>query len=173
MQGKNLTPEQKSARAKRRQRSVPLLWLGPAALAAALLLAFLFGQTSVKGSLATRASATRNPGQATPATVTAPTLPPAAEAQPTPVTAALPGNTPTQAAPTTLGLMTTADEVHRIEPAAAKVLLDKDEAVLYDTRPAESFQTRHAAGAISLPEDQIQSHLSTLPKDKILILYCT
>ena len=89
--------------------------------------------------------------------------------------ATAPVATPTQAAatPTASGPLASADDVQRIAPLDAKALIDQGRAVLYDVRSAESYQAGHAAGAISLPEDQIQARLSTLPKDKILILYCT
>jgi hypothetical protein len=92
---------------------------------------------------------------------------PQATPAPTPTTApkAAP---PVVAAPPAL---TAVDQVRRLTPAEAKAMLDQGQALLYDTRPAESFQTRHARGAQSLPLAQVETLVSTLPKDKALILY--
>lgn len=112
---------------------------------------------------------------------------PAAPEQPSPVAATIapspttaPSSTPT-AVPTASpepptaapGVLTSSDDVQRIAPAEAKALLDAGQAVLYDVRSAESYQASHAAGALSLPYNEIESLLPTLPRDKILILYCT
>ncbi len=64
-------------------------------------------------------------------------------------------------------------QVQRISAADAKVLVDKGEAVLYDTRRPETFQEGHAMGAISFPESELEALLPTLPTDKALVFYCT
>jgi hypothetical protein len=69
--------------------------------------------------------------------------------------------------------VTSKDEVRRISPAEARELVEAGEAVLYDTRSAQSYADRHAAGAISLPESEVPGRLGELPNDKILIFYCT
>ena len=65
----------------------------------------------------------------------------------------------------------TTDGVQRIDPSDAKALLDEDEAVLYDVRSERFYDAKHAAGAISLPEAQIDARLSELPDYKTLIFY--
>ena len=67
--------------------------------------------------------------------------------------------------------ITTAQDVQRITPAEAKALLDNGSAVLYDTRSAKSFRSKHAAGAISFPEAEITARFNELPADKVLIFY--
>ena len=69
--------------------------------------------------------------------------------------------------------LASSDEVQRIAPAEAKALLDRGEAVLYDVRSPDSYAAKHAAGALSLPSDAIESSFSTVPKGKALILYRT
>lgn len=64
-------------------------------------------------------------------------------------------------------------QVQRISVADAKVLVDKGEAVLYDTRRPETFSEGHAAGAVSFPESELEVLLPTLPTDKALVFYCT
>lgn len=69
--------------------------------------------------------------------------------------------------------LTSEEQVQRITSAEAKALLDQGKAVLYDVRSEDAFKERHAAGAISLPFTEIEARLASIPKDKILILYCT
>lgn len=64
-------------------------------------------------------------------------------------------------------------EVNRIKVDEAKALLDSGQAILLDARSAESYAKQHATGAFSFPEAQELELLSQLPKDKILIFYCT
>lgn len=64
-------------------------------------------------------------------------------------------------------------EVNRIKVDEAKALLDSGQAILLDARSAESYAKQHATGAVSFPEAQELELLSQLPKDKILIFYCT
>jgi hypothetical protein len=66
-----------------------------------------------------------------------------------------------------------ADQIKRISAAEAKALLDRGEALIYDTRSAEAYQSKHIPQARSLPEGDVTQLASTLPKDKTLIFYCT
>ncbi len=63
------------------------------------------------------------------------------------------------------------EQVLRIGPARARRLLDRGEAVLYDTRSAENYRDKHAAGAISFPEADRETLVDLLPTDKVLIFY--
>ena len=64
-------------------------------------------------------------------------------------------------------------DVQRISPQEAKALLDSGEAVLYDTRSVDAYQTQRAQGAVSFPE-ATTAHLDELPDDgTALIFYCT
>lgn len=47
------------------------------------------------------------------------------------------------------------------------------QAILVDVRGTESYQKSHAAGAISIPEDEMGERMNELPRDKEIILYCT
>ncbi len=64
-------------------------------------------------------------------------------------------------------------DVPRITLADAKALLDDGRAVLYDARSPKAYSSKHAAGAISLPEAEVAERVSELPTDKVLIFYCT
>ena len=65
------------------------------------------------------------------------------------------------------------DEVQRIDPVEAKALMDKGDALLYDVRSLAAYDARHAAGAFPLPEGDLGEYVANLPRDKLLILYCT
>ena len=83
----------------------------------------------------------------------------------------MPVNTPPSATATPETALTTAQGVQRITPAEAKALLDNGSAVLYDTRSAKSFRSKHAAGAVSFPEAEITARFNELPAEKVLIFY--
>lgn len=63
--------------------------------------------------------------------------------------------------------------IERISLKETQSKLDKGDALLIDVRTKELYDQSHAARAISLPEDEVGTRLSELPKDKLLILYCT
>lgn len=64
-------------------------------------------------------------------------------------------------------------EARRISVADAREALAKGTAVLVDVRAAESYAAGHAKGAVSIPVDQVAARASELPKDKLIITYCT
>jgi len=61
----------------------------------------------------------------------------------------------------------------RISADEAKKAVAKGEAVLVDVRPKESYDIDHAQGAISLPLSDLGTRAGELPKDKLVITYCT
>jgi rhodanese-related sulfurtransferase len=67
--------------------------------------------------------------------------------------------------------VTDSDDVQRISPLEARVLVEGGGAVLYDTRSADSYGSQHAAGAISFPESEASRRIGELPTDKTLIFY--
>ena len=83
-----------------------------------------------------------------------------------------PGNTVPRTAAAPVADLTVKD-VQRITLADAKALLDSGTAVLLDARSAKAYNSKHAAGAISLPEEEVVARFSELPADKVLIFYCT
>ncbi len=70
-----------------------------------------------------------------------------------------------------------ADLVPRVSPEAAYTAVQTGRAILVDVRSPESYQARHAAGALLLPIDDIerspQAALARLPAGRQPILYCT
>jgi hypothetical protein len=63
----------------------------------------------------------------------------------------------------------------RISVEELKDLLDSQaDIVLVDTRSRESYDASHISGAISMEyPDEIMARHSELPKDKLIILYCS
>jgi 3-mercaptopyruvate sulfurtransferase SseA len=74
------------------------------------------------------------------------------------------------AAPPTAPAMETA---RRISATEARQALAQGKAVLVDVRPKESYDASHAQGAISLPLSDLGSRAGELPKNKLIITYCT
>jgi 3-mercaptopyruvate sulfurtransferase SseA len=67
----------------------------------------------------------------------------------------------------------TQETARRITAIEARQALDKGKAVLVDVRPKESYNASHAQGAISIPLSDLGSRAGELPKDKLVIAYCT
>jgi len=63
----------------------------------------------------------------------------------------------------------------RPEPVKMEELLERarsPEVVILDARPASEYHAAHIAGAISVPIDELQDRLRSLPKDKEYVAYC-
>ena len=61
----------------------------------------------------------------------------------------------------------------RISATEARQAVEKGTAVLVDVRAKESYDIEHAQGAILLPVYEIPTRANELPKDKLIITYCT
>lgn len=64
-------------------------------------------------------------------------------------------------------------EARRVTVTDAREALAKGTAVLVDVRGAESYAAEHAKGALSIPVNEVAARASELPKDKLIITYCT
>jgi DNA-binding transcriptional ArsR family regulator len=61
------------------------------------------------------------------------------------------------------------------EPVGMQDLLARSRAndvIMLDARPANEYEAGHIAGAISVPIDELQARLDTLPKDREYVAYC-
>lgn len=67
----------------------------------------------------------------------------------------------------------TQEEARRITPDEARKALAEGTAVLVDVRPAGAYQAEHAKGALSIPLTEVAARAGELPKDKLIITYCT
>lgn len=77
---------------------------------------------------------------------------------------ALPQTTPTTDGPAA---------ARRVSGEEARQAVAKGEAVLVDVRSKGAYEAGHAKGAISLPLSDLSSRAGELPKDKLIITYCT
>lgn len=62
-----------------------------------------------------------------------------------------------------------------IEPIALEELMErmeKGEVLLIDVRPSEEFELAHIPGAISIPIEELEQHLASLPAHKEIVAYC-
>jgi hypothetical protein len=80
-------------------------------------------------------------------------------------TATTPGSSSAQNVP--------GDGVRRITTVELRDALDKGTALVIDTRPLESYKQSHIKGSISVPLDQVQSRINELPRDKMIVAYCS
>jgi len=65
------------------------------------------------------------------------------------------------------------DDVPRLSVQEAYQAVRNGEAILVDTRSAEQYTAQHAAGAINLPIDSLETNLAALDPDQWYITYCT
>jgi len=63
--------------------------------------------------------------------------------------------------------------VPRISVDESLAKQEQGQAILVDVRSTDAFAKSHAAGAISIPEDEMGDRMGELPRDKEIILYCT
>lgn len=72
-------------------------------------------------------------------------------------------------------LMSIADpsQVPRVTLAEAKAHFDDESAYFVDSRGRIEYEEQHIAGAYYLPIVGLKEHLDELPKDKLVIAYCT
>ncbi|HEV7373753.1 MAG TPA: rhodanese-like domain-containing protein [Pyrinomonadaceae bacterium] len=65
------------------------------------------------------------------------------------------------------------DGVRRITTVELRDDLDKGNTIVIDTRPLENYKQSHIKGSISVPLDQVQSRINELPRDKMIVAYCS
>src|SRR6266481_4173178 len=65
------------------------------------------------------------------------------------------------------------DGARRITVAELQDLLARNQAVVIDVRNEASYNAGHVRGAKLIPEADLPNHLSELPKDKLIVTYCS
>ncbi len=65
------------------------------------------------------------------------------------------------------------DGVRRITITELKAEVDKGNVVLVDTRPPEAYALEHAKGAIQMTEAEVEARSGELPRDKMIVAYCS
>ena len=83
------------------------------------------------------------------------------------------GNSTASVPTTTPGSIAPSDGVKRITTIELRDMLDKGTAVVIDVRPADAYRQNHIKGSISIPLEQVQSRLNELPRDKMIVTYCS
>jgi hypothetical protein len=61
----------------------------------------------------------------------------------------------------------------RISGEEAVRLVARGEAVVVDVRSKLAWQGSHAEGSLSIPASEMAARAAELPKDKLIIAYCT
>jgi 3-mercaptopyruvate sulfurtransferase SseA len=77
-------------------------------------------------------------------------------------------NTQQPAAKTTPG-----DGVRRMTVAELKAEVDKGATVIVDVRSKEQYKTDHIKGAVNIPGNEIVTRFGELPRDKMIVTYCS
>jgi len=65
------------------------------------------------------------------------------------------------------------DGVRRVTLVELRDALDKGTAIVVDTRAAEVYKQSHIKGSINIPVDQVANRLNELPRDKMIVAYCS
>jgi Rhodanese-like domain len=78
----------------------------------------------------------------------------------------LPGSTPHVAT-------NPSDSARRITPEELHTLWEKNQVLIVDTRSEPAFKQSHIRGAILIPANDFASRSSELPRDKMIVTYCT
>lgn len=66
-----------------------------------------------------------------------------------------------------------ADGARRVSVTELKDLLDKGEAFVVDVRNEASYNAGHIRGSKLIPEAEIVNHLDELPRNKMIVTYCS
>jgi 3-mercaptopyruvate sulfurtransferase SseA len=65
------------------------------------------------------------------------------------------------------------DGARRVTVAELKDMLAKNEAVVIDVRNQASYDAGHIRGSKLIPEAEVVNHIDELPKDKLIVTYCS
>ena len=65
------------------------------------------------------------------------------------------------------------DNVRRVTTVELRDMLDKGTAVVVDTRDTASYKATHIKGSINIPVNDVASRLGELPRDKMIVAYCS
>ena len=65
------------------------------------------------------------------------------------------------------------DGVRRITTVELKAALDKGTAIVIDTRTEAAFKEGHIKGARLISASDILAHANELPRDKLIVAYCS
>ena len=66
-----------------------------------------------------------------------------------------------------------ADGVRRVTVAELKDMLAKNEAAVIDVRNQASYDAGHIRGSKLIPEAEVVDHIKELPKNQLIVTYCS
>jgi predicted sulfurtransferase len=65
------------------------------------------------------------------------------------------------------------DSARRITPAELKDELAKNDVVIIDVRGEAAYKAGHIKGSRLIPAQEILAHVNELPRDKMIVTYCS
>ncbi len=68
---------------------------------------------------------------------------------------------------------TPGDGVQRITTVELRAMMDRNEAVVIDVRGEDSYNAGHIKGALLMSTDKLLTRLNELPRDKMIVAYCS
>ncbi len=71
------------------------------------------------------------------------------------------------------GHIAPSDGVKRVTTVELRDALEKGTAIVVDVRGDSVYKQNHIKGSISIPENQIAARLGELPRDKMIVTYCS
>jgi 3-mercaptopyruvate sulfurtransferase SseA len=71
------------------------------------------------------------------------------------------------------GHIAPSDGVKRVTTIEVRDALEKGTAIVVDVRGDSVYKQSHIKGSISIPENQIAARISELPRDKMIVTYCS
>jgi hypothetical protein len=83
------------------------------------------------------------------------------------------GNSAGSVSSATPGHVAPSDGVKRITTIELRDALAKGTAIVIDVRGDTAYQQNHIKDSISIPLDQVQTRLQELPRDKMIVTYCS
>ena len=79
----------------------------------------------------------------------------------------------TASTPEPLPGVANADGVNRVTPAELDMLIQKGKAFIVDVRTQDAFNLGHIPGARLIPAGEVLNHVNELPRDKVIVTYCS
>ena len=65
------------------------------------------------------------------------------------------------------------DNIKRVTVSELRDGLEQGKAVVVDVRGEAAYKQEHIKGALDIPETQLTSRAGELPKDKLIVFYCS
>lgn len=83
----------------------------------------------------------------------------------------LPSSSPAVPNPEAAGM--TIDDVERISIEELTDLMNHGQVLVVDVRSPQSFIGSHIPGSVNIPLTQISERMNELPRDRMIVTYCT